>query len=116
MEAGKAVRNVEAFSEAFSARIDGYEIHIGQTAGPDCSRPFSTIGLRNDGAVSSDGLVMGTYLHGLFGNDDFRTKFLEKLGMNSAGGGYWSDVDAALDEIAAELDALGLGSVLDAAR
>jgi adenosylcobyric acid synthase len=116
MEAGKAVRNVEAFSEAFGARIDGYEIHIGQTAGPDCFRPFSTIGSRIDGAVSSDGLVMGTYLHGLFGNDDFRAKFLEKLGMSPAGGKYWSDVDAALDEIAAELNSLGVGSVLDAAR
>jgi adenosylcobyric acid synthase len=116
MEAGKAVRNVEAFSEAFGARIDGYEIHIGQTAGTDCTRPFSRIGSRNDGAVSSDGLVMGTYLHGLFGNDDFRAKFLEKLGMSPAGGSYWPGVDAALDEIAFELEALGIGAVLDAAR
>ncbi len=116
MEPEKAVRNVEAFSEAFSAAVKGYEIHIGQSSGPDCSRPFSMIGGRNDGAVSVGGLVMGTYLHGLFGNDDFRAKFLRKLGLAAAGGGYWADVDSALDEIAAELDALGLGTVLDAAR
>ena len=116
MEPEKAVRNVEAFSEDFSARIDGYEIHIGQTAGPDCVGPFSRIGTRNDGAISSNGLVMGTYLHGLFGNDDFRAKFLRKLGVSSAGGGYWPNVDAALDEIAAELEGLGIGAILDAAR
>ena len=112
----KAVGNVEAYSEAFSSEIKGYEIHIGQTTGHDCSRPFSSISSRSDGAVSADGLVMGTYLHALFGNDDFRAKFLEKLGMSAADGSYWPDVDAALDEIAAELEALGLASVLDAAR
>ena len=116
MEAGKAVRNVQAFSQAFSARIDGYEIHIGQTQGADCARPFSTIGAKGDGAVSDNGLVMGTYLHGLFGNDGFRANFLKKLGIGPSGGSYWSDVDAALDEIAAELDALGIGAVLEAAR
>jgi adenosylcobyric acid synthase len=115
MEPEKAVRNVEAFSEAFSAVVKGYEIHIGQSSGPDCSRPFVKIGGRNDGAVSADGLVMGTYLHGLFGNDDFRSKYLMMLGIAAAGDDYWPDVDAALDEIALELDALGIGAVLDAA-
>ena len=116
MEPEKAVRNVEAFSEAYAARINGYEIHIGQTSGPDCSRPFSMIGARSDGAVSGDGLVMGTYLHGLFGNDDFRAKFLRNIGAAAGSSAYWADVDAALDEIAAELDGLGLGAVLEAAR
>jgi adenosylcobyric acid synthase len=116
MEPEKAVRNVEALSEVFSARIDGYEIHIGQTAGADCGRPFSRTGSKSEGAVSRDGRVMGTYLHGLFGNDEFRANFLKKLGIMSAGGSYWRDVDAALDAIAGELEALGLGAVLDAAR
>lgn len=116
MEAEKAVRNVEAFSAIFDTRIDGYEIHIGQTKGADCSRPFSKTGSGREGALSADGLVMGTYMHGLFGNDAFRAEFLKKLGLASSGSGYWADVDAALDEIAAELDGLGIGAVLDAAR
>jgi adenosylcobyric acid synthase len=116
MEPEKAVRNVEAFSDAFSSAIRGYEIHIGQSSGPDCSRPFSIIDGRSDGAVSAEGLVMGTYLHGLFASDAFRVSFLRKLGLAASENNYWSDVDSALDEIAAELDRLGLGAVLDRAR
>ena len=35
---------------------------------------------RPDGAVSADGLVAGTYVHGLFASDGFRRAFLAKLG------------------------------------
>jgi adenosylcobyric acid synthase len=116
MEAGKAVRNVAAHSTFFEASIDGYEIHIGQTKGPDCQRAFSTIGDRSDGAISVDGRVFGTYLHGLFTSDAFRLSFLRKFGLAASANNYWSDVGAALDEIAVELDRLGLGAVLDHAR
>jgi adenosylcobyric acid synthase len=116
MEPKKAVRNVEAFSEAFSAAVNGYEIHIGQSSGPDCTRPFSIIGDRADGAISADGRVFGTYLHGLFASDAFRVSFLRKFGLSASADNYWSDVDSALDEIADKLDRLGLGAVLDRAR
>ncbi len=116
MEPEKAVRNVDAYSNALDARIKGYEIHIGQTSGNDCVRPFSIAGDHGDGAVSEDGKVMGTYLHGLFGSDEFRAKFLRSLGFNAGASDYWAGVDAALDDIAAQLDELGLGAVLDAAR
>jgi adenosylcobyric acid synthase len=115
MEPEKAVRNVTGRCEVFDALIDGYEIHIGQTSGPDCARPFATIGDRPDGAVSRDGAVYGTYLHGAFGSDVFRASFLSKLGLDPSAGSYWPDVGAALDEIAVELDRLGLGAVLDRA-
>jgi len=35
----------------------------------------------SDGAVSPDGQVFGTYLHGIFDNDGFRTAFLNRLRM-----------------------------------
>lgn len=116
MEREKAVRNAAAHSKGFDAPIDGYEIHIGRTTGPDCVRPFAHIGNRADGAISPDGAVFGTYLHGLFGSDAFRVSFLRSFGLAASASGYWSDVSAALDEIAAELDRLGLGAVLDRAR
>ena len=44
--------------------LSGYEIHLGRTIGPDCDRPFALFGNTPDGAVSADGRVIGTYLHG----------------------------------------------------
>ncbi len=65
MEPEKIVRNVEARSLLHDASLEGYEIHIGRTEGTDAVRPFSRIGDHDDGAVSPDGRVMGTYLHGV---------------------------------------------------
>ncbi len=44
-------------------RVQGYEIHMGETTRNSEESAFET-----DGAVSSDGLVFGTYIHGLFQN------------------------------------------------
>jgi adenosylcobyric acid synthase len=116
MEPEKAVRNATGHSVAFGAPISGYEIHIGRTTGPDCASAFCVINGHPDGAISGDGLVMGTYLHGLFGSDVFRRRFLARFGMNARLNAYWADVDSALNGIAAQLDRLGLGKVINAAR
>ncbi|MBB5701661.1 adenosylcobyric acid synthase [Ochrobactrum daejeonense] len=104
MEPEKIVRNVEARSLLHDASLEGYEIHIGRTEGTDAVRPFSRIGDHDDGAVSPDGRVMGTYLHGVFGADDFRRRFLGKLGVQSSGENYRAGIEAALDELAEELE------------
>jgi adenosylcobyric acid synthase len=44
--------------------VTGYEIHMGETERGADGEAFS-----GDGAVSPDGLVFGTYLHGLFQNE-----------------------------------------------
>jgi len=100
----KTVRAVAARSPLFDLPLEGYEIHLGRTTGPDCARPSAVIGNAPDGAVSPDGKVVGTYLHGFFGADAFRKKFLESLGVRGATADYRGDVEAALDEIAAELE------------
>ena len=106
MEPAKTVRNSEGWCEPFGTGLTGYEIHLGRTTGPDCARPFSTINAHPDGAVSETGRIMGTYLHGLFGNDDFRRVYLERLGIAGGGENYRATVDAALDQIADRLEAL----------
>ena len=60
--------------------LEGYEIHLGRTTGPDCARPFAFIAGAPDGAVTANGRIMGTYLHGCFASDGFRRAFLALLG------------------------------------
>ena len=66
--------------------LAAYEIHMGRTDGPDTARPVFRIvkemgspSDRFDGAKSADGLVWGTYLHGLFDEPAFRRGFLNML-------------------------------------
>lgn len=70
--------------------LRGYEIHMGRTrlrggkslfmirkrSGHTCAR--------HDGAVSDDGRVWGTYIHGIFDNDGFRRRFI--AGIRQGGG------------------------------
>lgn len=66
--------------------MTGYEIHMGITTLDKGVRPFSRIFRRGessvtveDGAVSSDGRIFGTYLHGLFDNSRFREVYLNSI-------------------------------------
>ncbi len=67
--------------------VSGYEIHTGESAARDGAARFGEIVERNgrtvsvpDGAVAEDGRAWGTYLHGLFGNDRFRHRWMRQLG------------------------------------
>ncbi len=82
--------------------VEGYEIHLGETHGPDCQRPLLSLDTGTDGAVSAEGRVMGTYLHGLFASDAFRAAFLKRLGAR-ASVAYQARVEAALDGLADHL-------------
>jgi adenosylcobyric acid synthase len=85
--------------------IDGYEIHIGETAGPDhAARAWIEIEGRPEGAASADGRVHGCYLHGLFSDDAFRAAFLTELGGRASGASYEAGVETALDALAAHLE------------
>ncbi len=62
--------------------VSGYEIHIGETHYLDAAEPFAQLttesneGTSFDGCTTPDGLVFGSYLHGLFDDDSFRHTFL----------------------------------------
>jgi adenosylcobyric acid synthase len=117
MEPEKTVRNVTARSVAFDTPLSGYEIHLGSTTGPDCLRPTAVINSVEDGATSADGKVFGTYMHGLFGANAFRQKFLESLGVKGGGVDYRAEVERALDELAAHLEKhLDCDAIFAAAR
>ncbi|MCI0528772.1 MAG: cobyric acid synthase [Nitrospira sp.] len=76
--------------------IEGYEIHMGRTRRLGTARSAFTILKRNgrrvrqaDGAISPDGRVWGTYLHGLFENDLFRRWFLDRIRIGKGGPDSW---------------------------
>ncbi len=99
------------------APLRGYGMHMGVTEGPDCARPFARLaGGSSDGAVSADGLVIGTYVHGLFADDRQRAAWLARFkGTTSVA--YDALVERTLDALAAHLVAhLDLDRLLTLAR
>jgi adenosylcobyric acid synthase len=91
-------------------------MHMGVTLGAGLDRPFARIGEVADGAVSPDGTVLGTYLHGVFAADAFRRNFLGSAAATSTLN-YEATVDATLDALAAHLEAhLDLDQLLGLAR
>ncbi len=69
-----------------SGPLFGYEIHMGRSTLGAGARPFLQLSRRSgsdteisDGAVSLDGRIFGTYLHGLFDNHSFRRAFLNRV-------------------------------------
>ena len=90
---------------AIGARFEGYEIHIGTTAGPDTLRPLTTRDDgRSEGAISPDGLVAGSYVHGLLGLAAQRRAWLARLGVDAVGPDHAAAIDTALDSIAETLE------------
>ncbi len=83
--------------------IQGYEIHLGVTTGPDCDRAWLDVAGQPNGAASPDGRIRGCYLHGIFTADAFRATFLSELGITSQLN-YAADVDDTLTALAQHLE------------
>lgn len=67
LEADKQLRNVAGTLALAQAQVSGYEIHAGVTCGAALERPVVQLADgRCDGAISADGQILATYLHGLF--------------------------------------------------
>jgi adenosylcobyric acid synthase len=82
LHAGKQLRNVSGTLQIEAARIFGYEIHAGISHGPALRHPMVLLdGGRGDGALSADGQIMGTYLHGLFDGVAACTALLRWMGV-----------------------------------
>ena len=62
----KTLRNVTGSLTLNGAEITGYEIHAGITSYRSFCQPAIESAHGSDGAVSEDGLILGTYLHGIF--------------------------------------------------
>lgn len=117
MGGDKSLTVVQAIHAGLSLPFSGYEIHIGRTDGHDCNRPFAHLGQRAEGAVSVDGRVAGSYLHGMFGDDAFRHAWLTELGAAASPLSYTARVEETLDALADHLEThLDVTGLLSLAR
>jgi adenosylcobyric acid synthase len=98
--------------------FSGYEMHMGVSAGADCARPFARFADGSaEGAMSADGRVIGTYIHGLFADDRQRSAWLERFASGGASVAYDAQVEDVLDQLAAHLAAhIDLDRLLRLAR
>jgi len=104
-ETEKKTVQVRALNIESRHELTGYEIHMGHTNGASAARPVFQIleemghpAQRFDGAQSEDGLVWGTYLHGVFDTPVFRRDFLNALRKRRG----WLPLAAAKAQSAAE--------------
>ena len=83
IEPQKQLREAKGHLHGTDVRVAGYEIHMGVTIGPALSRPAVQIDDgRTDGAISADGQVMASYLHGLFDQPEACAALLAWAGLS----------------------------------
>jgi adenosylcobyric acid synthase len=113
----KTLDEVQGACVANGAPFRGYEMHIGQTTGPDCARPLLRFAHgRLDGAISRSGQVAGAYVHGLFADDRQRAAWLALLGTTTEIS-YEATVEKTLDKLADHCEAhLDLDAMIRLAR
>jgi len=105
LEAEKTTLDVTATAADFDRSLTGYEIHVGRTDAGGDVRPWLYRESRVIGHADPDGRVLGGYLHGLFGNDDFRRYYLNTLGVVADDSlNFTATVDSALDDLAAAME------------
>jgi adenosylcobyric acid synthase len=83
---GELLANHGPFAGARGSRVVAYEIHMGEAVAYDSLHPLVAIERESgkrvqklDGMVSADGLVTGTYLHGLLENDAARHSLIDSV-------------------------------------
>ncbi|MES2684698.1 MAG: cobyric acid synthase [Pseudomonadota bacterium] len=82
LAAEKQLRNVEgSLLLDGGVPVRGYEIHAGVSQGPALAHPSAQLGASADGAMSADGQIIGSYLHGLFESGAACTAVLHWAGL-----------------------------------
>jgi adenosylcobyric acid synthase len=80
----KQLHNVRGKLASTGEAVSGYEIHAGVSEGAALQQPFAQLDDgRNDGAVSADGQIMATYLHGVFEQSQALSTMLQWAGVQA---------------------------------
>ena len=121
LERDKQLGNVRgclsAALDAGQAALAGYEIHMGVSRGPALQRPAlylqEAAGQRADGALSADGQILGSYVHGLFDAPAALAALLAWAGLERAqavdlGARREADLERLADAVEAHVDLAAL--------
>jgi adenosylcobyric acid synthase len=125
MVAGKKLKNVcgtlalsVPHSEPSKVVFSGYEMHNGVSKGEALAHPLGQINGDNEGAVSADGQIAGTYVHGIFDEPAACDALLQWAGLNSSGAAIdyqqhrLAQLDRLADQVEQNLDTDWLRDVL----
>ena len=114
LRAVKQLSNVTGILAFDQASVSGYEIHAGVSQGPALRRPLVYLhngldGSTCDGAISEDGQVAGTYLHGFFEQPAAQQAILRWAGLVEAEGLDYAalrerDLERLADLVEAHMD------------
>jgi adenosylcobyric acid synthase len=121
LEPEKQLCNVRGELMLEYAPVTGYEIHAGVTKGSVLERPFARLTDRNDGACSTDGQIMGTYLHGLFESTAATDAILRWAGLAEPETPDYAaireaEIDRLADAVEAHLDMTAIDRLLGLTR
>jgi adenosylcobyric acid synthase len=86
---GKRLRNVEGVifpGSGHEAPLRGYEIHMGESRGAALERPAAILEGHPDGAVSEDGQILASYVHGVFDRPEACAAVLSWAGLDGSEG------------------------------
>lgn len=114
----KQLRNVSGTLIIGGTAVSGYEIHAGVSSGTALKRPATHLTHGPDGAISDDGLILGTYLHGLFESPHACGALLDWAGVaNAHAHDYHALREASIEQLAdaveQHLDTTHLRSMLN---
>lgn len=80
----KRLRNVRGM--VMNSPFTGYEIHMGASQGSALARPAAMVEGTPEGAISADGRILATYVHGIFDSPAACAALLDWAGLESAQG------------------------------
>ena len=114
----KQLRNVNG-QLVLGPAFNGYEIHMGTSKGAALAQPAASVDGKPEGAMSADGRVLATYVHGIFDAPGACAALLQWAGMKGAQGvdlaaRREASLDRLADSVEANLDLRALQSVFRA--
>jgi adenosylcobyric acid synthase len=105
LKPGKTLRRVSGRFIDSGAALTGYEIHAGHSTGPALDTPLLDLEGHCDGALSDDGQILGSYVHGIFDHGEARQQLLTWAGAQEESNlDYDGLIEANLERLADTLE------------